>query len=103
MVAIGYRPKGENGIVGRRYFQKGENNRTHHVHIYEFGNPQVERHIAFRDYLRMHSYDTKKYGDLKEALAQCFHYDIESYIKGKERLVLEINQKALEWYRSSRG
>ncbi|WP_353854166.1 GrpB family protein [Bacillus sp. Bos-x628] len=102
MVAIGYKPKGENGIDGRRYFQKGGENRTHHVHMYEVENPQVERHIAFRDYLRVHSYDAKKYGDLKEALARRFHNDIESYIKGKERLVLEINQKALEWYRSSR-
>lgn len=24
MIAIGYEPKGENGLPGRRYFQKGE-------------------------------------------------------------------------------
>ena len=33
MAAIGYEAKGENGIAGRRYFQKGGNERTHHVHI----------------------------------------------------------------------
>lgn len=103
MVAIGYEPKGENGITRRRYFQKGGDNRTHHVHIYELGNPEIERHIAFRDYLRVHPYDAKKYGDLKDALSQRFPYNIESYIKGKEKLVLEIERKALEWYRSSRG
>ncbi|CAI9387558.1 Dephospho-CoA kinase [Bacillus sp. T2.9-1] len=103
MVAIGYEPKGENGITRRRYFQKGGDNRTHHVHIYELGNPEIERHIAFRDYLRVHPYDAKKYGDLKDALSQRFPYNIESYIKGKEKLALEIERKALEWYRSSRG
>ncbi|MEB6551327.1 SRPBCC domain-containing protein [Heyndrickxia sporothermodurans] len=28
-----------------------------------------------------------------------YPYDIESYIKGKERLVIEIERKALAWYR----
>ncbi|MBO1001982.1 GrpB family protein [Pseudogracilibacillus auburnensis] len=103
MDAIGYKSKGENGITERRYFQKGGFNRTHHVHIYQLGNPKIERHLAFRDYLRVHPYDAKKYGNLKEALSQRFPYDIESYIKGKEQLTLEIEQKAIEWYRSSRG
>lgn len=38
MIAIGYEPKGENGLPGRRYFQKGGDKRTHHIHIYEMGN-----------------------------------------------------------------
>lgn len=38
MKKVGYEPKGENGIPGRRYFQKGGDNRTHHVHIYQLGN-----------------------------------------------------------------
>ncbi|ALC81196.1 MULTISPECIES: GrpB family protein [Bacillus] len=103
MVAIGYEPKGENGIFQRRYFQKGGDNRTHHVHIYQLGNSEIDRHLAFRDYLRAHPDATKKYGDLKEDLSQRFPYTIELYIKGKEQLVLEIEQKAVPWYRSSRA
>lgn len=61
MIAIGYEPKGENGIIGRRFFQKGGNNRTHHVHVFESGNPEVERHLAFRDYLREHPEEAKPY------------------------------------------
>ncbi|GAA3347787.1 hypothetical protein GCM10017717_22800 [Deinococcus persicinus] len=34
MQKIGYVAKGENGITQRRYFQKGGDNRTHHVHFY---------------------------------------------------------------------
>lgn len=100
MVFIGYESKGENGIIGRRYFQKGGDSRTHHVHIYELGNPQIERHLAFRDYLRVHPSDSKRYGDLKEELSQRFPYDIDSYIKGKEQLVCEIDRKAISWYQS---
>lgn len=87
MVAIGYEPKGENGIPGRRYFQKGGDNRTHHIHIYELENPKIERHLAFRDNLREHPDDVKKYGNLKEELSQRFPNDIKSYINGKEQLV----------------
>lgn len=103
MVSIGYEPKGENGLSGRRYFQKGGDNRTHHIHIYELENPQIERHLAFRDYLREHPDTVKKYGNLKEELSQRFSYDINSYINGKEQLVLEIERKAMAWYKSSRS
>lgn len=100
MIAIGYKPKGENGISQRRYFQKGGDHRTHHVHIYQLGNSEIDRHLAFRDYLRAHSDVAKKYGDLKEYLSQLFPYDIESYIKGKEQLAFEIERKAMIWYQS---
>lgn len=100
MMAIGYKPKGENGISNRRYFQKGGDNRTHHVHIYQLGSSEINRHLAFRDYLRAHPEVAKKYGDLKEYLSQRFPYDIESYIKGKELLSLEIERKAMVWYQS---
>ena len=102
MVTIGYEPMGENGISERRYFQKGGDNRTHHVHVYELGNPEIERHLAFRDYLRAYPDVAKKYGDLKEELSHFFPYDIESYIKGKEQLALEIEKKAVAWYLDSR-
>jgi GrpB-like predicted nucleotidyltransferase (UPF0157 family) len=100
MISIGYEPKGENGIPERRYFQKGGDNRTHHVHIFEFGNSEIERHLAFRDYLRTHPEDAKKYGNVKEELSKQFPNDIDSYIVGKEKIVLEIERKALEWSRT---
>jgi GrpB-like predicted nucleotidyltransferase (UPF0157 family) len=98
MVKLGYEPKGENGIPTRRYFQKGGDNRTHHVHMYEVNNPEIKRHLAFRDYLKAHPEEVRRYGKLKIDLSQRFPYDIESYIKGKEPLVREIEQKALLWY-----
>lgn len=98
MIGLGYEPKGENGIFGRRYFKKGGDNRTHHVHIYEVGNPEIERHLAFRNYLRAKPDVAKAYGDLKEELSQRFPYDMASYIKGKQQLALEIERNAVAWY-----
>ena len=100
MIANGYEPKGENGLPGRKYFQKGGDNRTHHVHMYELGNPEIERHLAFRDFLRVHSIDARQYGDLKEALAEQFPYEIDAYINGKDKLAKEIEKQALHWYKS---
>lgn len=101
MKEIGYEPKGENGISGRRYFQKGGDNRSHHIHIFQVGSYEIKRHLAFRDYLRINPEVRKSYGELKEQLAQQFPYDIESYIKGKDRLVKEIELQALEWYKEN--
>lgn len=97
MINLGYKPKGENGIKGRRYFQKGGDHRTHHVHIYQAGSVEIHRHIAFRDYLRSHPNDKKVYGELKEKLAAVYPNDINSYISGKEQMAKDIEQKALQW------
>lgn len=102
MRKIGYEPKGENGLQGRRFFQKGGNQRTHHVHIYEQNHPDIARHLAFRDYLKAHPSIAKEYGNLKEELAKRYPFNIEAYINGKENLVLEIERKAVEWYNIER-
>ena len=97
MIDIGYEPKGENGISGRRYFQKGGDERTHHIHCYEIGNPEIERHLVFRNYLRSHPYVVKKYGRLKKELSLRFPNDMKAYIYGKEQLVSEIEKDAMQW------
>ncbi len=102
MKKFGYEPKGENGLPGRRYFKKGGDNRSHHVHIYQIGHPDITRHLAFRDYLREHPVEKEQYGALKTTLAKQFPYDIDSYIKGKDSLVKDIETKALKWWEAKR-
>lgn len=97
--ALGYEPKGEFGITGRRYFRKGIEIRTHQIHIFEEGNLRdIERHLAVRDYLRTHPQDSFEYGKLKSRLADMFPEDIEAYCDGKDAFVKELERKALEWY-----
>ncbi|MBS8264776.1 GrpB family protein [Mesobacillus boroniphilus] len=97
--AAGYEAKGENGIPGRRYFQKYDENgiRKVHLHSFEKGSHQLYRHLVFRDYLRAHPREASKYAVVKEIAAQKFEYDIESYIDGKSPIVKEIEQKAMLW------
>lgn len=97
MREIGYEAKGENGIPKRRYFQKGGDFRTHHVHIYQVGDVEIDRHLVFRDYLRMYPKIAEQYGNLKEKLAKQYLYEIAAYSKGKEKFVLDVEREALIW------
>ncbi len=38
IASLGYLPMGEFGIPGRRYFRKGEDNRTHQIHAFQYDN-----------------------------------------------------------------
>lgn len=52
MERLGYEAKGENGIAFRRFFEKGKKVRTHNVHVYEEGDPEIDRYLRFRDWMR---------------------------------------------------
>ncbi|MEI3598003.1 MULTISPECIES: GrpB family protein [unclassified Oceanobacillus] len=100
MNSLGYDVAGEWGIKGRRLFRKGGDNRTHHIHFYQFDNPEIARHLIFRDYLRAHPQEVAKYSRFKEKLAQ--RYDTTSrYSPAKKKFVNEMEQKALRWYLES--
>ncbi|TDM00786.1 GrpB family protein [Macrococcus carouselicus] len=101
--AIGYKTKGENGIKGRRYFEKGGMNRTHHLHVYQENNDHIRRHLAFRDYLRNFSGEAERYGQLKMELAKLYPFDIDSYIAGKDIFVRVVEVKAINWYDRKSG
>lgn len=95
--ALGYEAKGEFGMPGRRYYRKGGDERTHHIHLYAVGNLEIERHLVFRNYLRAHPEEVNAYGTLKEQLAATYPYDIEAYIAGKDAFVKKLEQRAIAW------
>ncbi|MGC3971454.1 MAG: GrpB family protein [Pirellulales bacterium] len=99
MEALGYETMGEFGIAGRRYFRKDDaaGVRTHHVHLFLSGSPQVERHLAFRDFLRRRDDWAQKYSELKRRLAAEHRDDAERYMDGKHELIQEIDRQAARW------
>ena len=100
MAALGYEAMGELGIAGRRYFRKGGDDRTHQAHVFQVDDPNVERHLAFRDYLRAHPDVAAQYGELKAKLAQQFPTDIYGYMDGKDAFVKAVEKEAVLWYRN---
>jgi GrpB-like predicted nucleotidyltransferase (UPF0157 family) len=100
---LGYEAKGEFGIAGRRYFRRDDSAgvRTHQIHAFEPGAPNVLRHIAFRDYLRAHPAVAAEYGALKERLALAHPNDMVAYMDGKDAFIKEHEKRAVQWMKAT--
>lgn len=105
MESLGYEVMGEYGIPGRRYFRKDnqEGIRTHNIHAFEAGSAEVERHLAFRDYMIAHPVDAQRYSELKRKLAEEHPQSMDGYIDGKDGFIKEIDRRAAQWRTSQTG
>src|SRR5215213_314747 len=99
MESLGYEVMGEYGIPGRRYFRKDDQEgiRTHNVHAFEAGSGEVERHLAFRDYMIAHPGDARTYSELKRKLAEEHPQDLDGYMDGKDGFIKEMDRRAARW------
>ncbi|HDR4459690.1 GrpB family protein [Bacillus cereus group sp. MYBK249-1] len=101
-IELGYIVKGENGISRRRYFIHGtEEKRSYHLHVFEKGNPEIVRHLAFRDYMMAHCEEAEAYATLKKELAEKYKYDGALYTEGKNEFVRNVDEKAKEWRKNN--
>ena len=98
MKDAGYQVEGEYGIKGRRYFWKYPGNHEYHIHIFEKGDKNIIRYLAFKAYLIENKELIKEYMDLKRMLAVKYPKSIEDYMDGKNSLIKNIEHKALVWY-----
>jgi GrpB-like predicted nucleotidyltransferase (UPF0157 family) len=105
MESLGYEVLGEYGIPGRRYFRKDnqEGIRTHNIHAFEVGSVEVERHLAFRDYMLAHPGDAQRYSELKKKLAEKHPQSIDGYMDGKDGFMKEMDRRAARWRTSQAG
>ena len=103
MRGLGYQPKGEFGIPGRRYFPKGGDDRTYHLHAFAVGDPQIEKYLAFRDYLRMYPAAVVEYAAVKRAAAAAHETDPEGYVAFKQCFVERTVAKAAHWANERRS
>jgi len=97
MASLGYDVAGEWGITGRRLFRKGGENRTHHLHFYKYDNPQIDRHIIVRDYLRTYPEEATNYSNFKEELAKRFE-ETKDYSQAKNSFMKTLEGRALLWF-----
>ena len=105
MESLGYEVMGEYGIPGRRYFRKDnrEGIRTHQIHAFEAGSAEIERHLAFRDYMIAHPVDAQRYSELKRKLAEEHSQSMDEYMDGKDGFIKEIDRRAARWRTSKTG
>jgi GrpB-like predicted nucleotidyltransferase (UPF0157 family) len=100
LALAGYQSQGEFGIPGRHFFSKGAPERTHHLHAYAAGSPDVQRHTALRDYLIAHPAIAEEYGKLKLMLARTTGGELDWYQKGKNDFLKDCQEKAIHWSRA---
>ncbi len=99
---LGYGHLGDLGIPERDAFALRDSKLKselppHHLYICDLHSVELHRHMAFRDYLCDHHEDAQKYSELKEQLVEKYNGDRELYIQGKDHLVREILERALNW------
>ncbi len=87
---LGYEYKGENGIPGRHYFQRGKPVCLFHIHMSTPDHPNWVNHIRFRDYLLAHAEAVQAYCQLKHDLAVQYPQDRLAYTDGKAEFIRSI-------------
>ena len=98
--ALGYIWHGELGISGRRYCTLADavGVRVVQFHFFKSDSPHVERHIAFRDYLRAHPEVATAYA-VEERRAQVLHpNNSHACANEKDSWIRDTETKALIWF-----
>jgi GrpB-like predicted nucleotidyltransferase (UPF0157 family) len=100
IVDIGYEyvSKYEDVMPTRRYFRRADDKgmRTHQIHLWAVDDPEYERHIVFRDYLRAHPEEAADYADLKRSLIDKFD-DVNDYADAKTEFIRDRENRAYAW------
>lgn len=89
---IGYSFWADNPDKSKLYLVKGlppAPRRSHHLHIYD-DEPEVRRHLIFRDHLRANPKAAAAYLQLKQDLAARYRDDREAYSSGKTAFIDDL-------------
>ncbi len=103
--ALAYVWWGENGIPGRRYCTLSDlatARRKVHVHCFASANREVERHLAFRDYLRARPDVANTYQALKQSCRDRYPLDSRSYTECKQAWITQTVEEAMAFYSALR-
>ncbi len=77
------------------YPEDFENEKVFHIHITYSESADWKNALAFRDYLKTHPDDLRKYAKFKMRAAQEANQDAETYLSIKEPVIKRILSKAL--------
>ncbi len=100
--ALGYRWFGEFGLPGRRYCNRKDpatGKRAVQIHCYAQGWPEVDRHLAFRDYLLVHPAIAKEYEAEKLRAAALHPQNTLDYNDEKNDWIKRTEKDALAWWK----
>jgi len=94
LATLGYVHQGDLGVPGREAFVAPADKPVHHLYVCTEANNEYRRHVLFRDHLRKHPEVAKRYGELKQKLAQIFQNDRVGYTDAKSEFVTEVLKRS---------
>jgi len=99
--ALGYIHQGNLGIPQREAFELADAKAKarlpeHHLYVCEERVRELQKHLAFRDFMRQHPEWRERLNRLKRELCVKHNNDRQAYIDGKATMVEEITKLALE-------
>lgn len=102
---LGYRCRGENGIAGRRYYTLDDATglRRFQVHCFAPESGEIERHLAFRDYLRTHPEAARAYEAEKRRCRELHPHDSNAYCDAKAGWIAGVLPLALTHHFAGRS
>jgi len=90
----GYRHLGDLGIKGREAFESPSGLPEHHLYVVVVGSSEYTRHLRFRDYMRSHPAEVRRYSKLKRSLAKKYRDDREGCTEAKTEFIEEMLRRA---------
>lgn len=89
---LAYVHRGDQGIVNRDVFKRQEGKKKHeildtikhHLYVCPSHSEELQRHLAFRNYLKEHPTERKEYEKLKYEIAELADQDRKAYAQIKE-------------------
>jgi GrpB-like predicted nucleotidyltransferase (UPF0157 family) len=100
--SLGYEWWGEYGIQGRKYCTLNEpvtGRRLVQLHCFETGSPEIERRLAFRDYLRANPDQALAYDREKRRCRDLHPDDSHAYTDAKSAWIESVMLRALAHHR----
>jgi len=94
---LGFVFRAGNPELTKRYFRERPGDRRTHIHVRRAGSWAEQFALLFRDYMRTHGEDARRYAQLKYRLAEEYAEDRYGYTDAKAPFIWEIMVKADRW------
>jgi GrpB-like predicted nucleotidyltransferase (UPF0157 family) len=95
--SLGFVLRAGNPDRTKRYFREPPGSPRTHIHVRRAGSHAEQLALLFRDYLRAHPDDARRYAQLKHRLADQYRNERESYTEAKGPFVWETLARADRW------
>jgi GrpB-like predicted nucleotidyltransferase (UPF0157 family) len=92
---LGYEYEADPNMEDYLFFRASTRPRLVHIHVCEAGGVHERRQLAFRDWMRTHSGDARRYAALKQRLATREWTNADAYADAKGPFIDEIVRRAL--------